>query len=112
MGGRLVGCTTVQLYRKGNATSARLDHVRQQDIEHFDVGGVPWVRAGTGGISTNAVPLQDGGRWWQLPAGYDYGNLLVVWNDADAHWSWEPKNDMTLSDFRALLSLANQAFLP
>ena len=92
-----MGRTTVQLYRKGNATSARLDHVRPQDIAQFDVGGIAWVRAGTGGIST---------------AGFDYGELLIVWNDADAHWSWEPRTDMTLSHFRALLSLANQAFLP
>ena len=107
-----MGRTTVQLYRKGNATSARLDHVRPQDIAQFDVGGIAWVRAGTGGISTIETPLPDGGRWWRLPAGFDYGELLIVWNDADAHWSWEPRTDMTLSHFRALLSLANQAFLP
>lgn len=105
-----MGLTAVDLYRKGNATSARLDHVRPKDIYHFDVHSVQWVRAGTGGISTYDAPSPDQGRWWRLAAGYDYGPLLMVWNDDGNHWSWEPLADMPLSDYRALLDLANRVF--
>ncbi|MER2251646.1 hypothetical protein ABS772_17150 [Methylorubrum podarium] len=94
----------------GNAAGARLDHVRPVDLAHFHVGGVVWVRAGTGGISTFANPRQDRGRWWRLPAGYDYGPLLLVENDHGDHWSWEPGVDMPLSDYRSLLMQANLRF--
>ncbi len=105
-----MGRTTCDLYRMGNATSARLDHVRPIDVEHTVVAGVDWVRAGTGGVSTFSVPAPGKGRWWKLAAGYDYGTLLLVWNDVGNHWSWEPSIDMPLSDYRSLLDTANRHF--
>jgi len=90
--------------------SARLDHVRPVDVNHYTVSGQVWVRAGTGGISTFDCMCTSSGRWWHLPAGHDYGPLLLVWNDHGSHWSWEPAQDMSLTDYRALLSKSNAEF--
>jgi hypothetical protein len=102
--------TTVDLYRMGNATSARLDHVRPDDIAHFTSDGVVWVRAGTGGVSTFDATEKRRGRWWWLAAGYEDGPRLLVWNDHGGHWSWEPVHDMPLDDYRVELAAANLAF--
>jgi hypothetical protein len=95
----------------GNTTSARLDYVRPVDVQHFQNFGTTWVRAGTGGISTFDRPGTRAGRWWVLRAGYDYGNLLLVWNDHAHHWSWEPAQDMALATYQGLLAQANLAFI-
>ncbi len=103
--------TACDLHRLGNATSARLDHVRPKDIEHFQYEGAAWVRFGSGGVSTFAVQRPPAaGQWWTLPAGYDYGGLLIVWNDHGQHWSWEPAADMALSAYKSLLGKANLEF--
>jgi hypothetical protein len=67
--------------------------------------------AGTGGISTFDRPGTRAGRWWVLRAGYDYGNLLLVWNDHAHHWSWEPAQDMALATYQGLLAQAYLAFI-
>lgn len=87
-----------------------MDHVRSKDVDTFTLGGETWVRAGTGGISTSEVPGPLAGRWWRLDAGYDYGVLLLVWNDHDHHWSWEPSRDMRLLDFRTALKASHPDF--
>jgi hypothetical protein len=51
------------------------------------------------------------GKWWRLDAGHDYGILLLVWNDYDQHWSWEPAEDMSLADFRAALRATHPSFV-
>lgn len=102
--------TSVDLFRMGNATSARLDHVRPIDVHQFLSNGVIWVKAGTGGVSTFDRIASVPGRWWKLSAGYDYGGLLLVWNDHGHHWAWEPAVDMTLSQYTGLLATANLAF--
>lgn len=88
-----------------------MDKVRRgKDIEVYDVSGEMWVRAGTGGISTFAVPGQLRGTLWRLDAGYNYGDLLLVWNDSGQHWSWEPNKDMSLIAFEAALRETHTAF--
>ena len=105
-----MAATRIDLYRIGNASGPRLDHVRERDIVHVVRQGVTWVRAGTGGVSTFDTPGPLRGRWWVLSAGYDYGPLLIVWNDHGSHWSWEPARDMPLTEYRTLLGAANGAF--
>lgn len=102
--------TAVDLYRLGNATNARLNCVRLSDIQHYNYNGVIWVQSGTGGVSTFSQPTRTRGRWWKLDAGYDYHNLLLVWNDHANHWSWEPVKDVSLSDYVSFLTLANVGF--
>ncbi|MCB8874058.1 Tse2 family ADP-ribosyltransferase toxin [Acidisoma silvae] len=106
-----MGITTVDLYRLGNNASARLDNVRSQDVTHYQNSGMTWVKAGTGGISTFDKPIHGKGRLWHLPAGHDYGTLLLVWNDHGQHWSWEPTQDMPLDDYKRLLCVSNAAFM-
>jgi hypothetical protein len=102
--------TTIDLFRIGNAQNARMDHVRPKDIEHFPRDGDDWVRAGTGGISTFEAPIISG-QWWRLGAGYDYGRLLIVWNDHDQHWLWAPRDDMLLAAYKDELRATHRSFI-
>jgi hypothetical protein len=89
-----------------------MDHVRSKDINiFFDQQGAVWVAAGTGGISTSAVRGSFGSNWWRLDRGYDYGSLLLVWNDHGQHWQWEPVHDMLLSDYQSLLASSHSFFV-
>lgn len=105
--------TPVELFRAGNAGSARLDHVRANDALIFDVNGTPWVKGGVGGVSTQErVDPAFGGRWWRLPAGSPYDDrLLFVVNDEDEHWAWQPSRDMPLANFRAALAAVSARFI-
>jgi hypothetical protein len=47
--------TSVDLYRMGNATSPRMDKVRDQDVENYEKNGEIWIVEGSGGISTFAA---------------------------------------------------------
>jgi hypothetical protein len=96
--------TTTDLYRRGNASSPRLDHVRVgKDILAFERDGVLWVTAGTGGVSTFAHPGV-GLHWWRIPRGYTYPERLRVVNDHGDHYLWEPRADMPLTAYVALLA--------
>lgn len=106
-----MGLTTIELFRAGNATSPRMDHVRSKDIGMFvDARGVDWVSSGTGGISTFAAPGPSDSKWCRLDPGYDYGRMLLVWNDHGQHWQWEPIHDMPLSTYRILLVQSHSSF--
>lgn len=110
-----MGNTTLDLFRVGNANSARLDQPRVGlDITVFGQGGVDWVRGRSGGISTfDARDNTISGRWWVLRSGTDYNdNLLYVWNDFGNHWSWEPAIDMPLTSYISALALVNAKFVP
>ena len=106
-----MGTTTVDLYRRGNASSARLDHVRRQDVTTYQQNGVEWVKGKSGGVSTFAVNSPPGaGRVWHLAQGTSYPPELYVWNDHGNHWSWEPDFDMSLADYRAALASVSGNF--
>jgi hypothetical protein len=60
--------TSVDLYRMGNATSPRMDKVRDQDVESYEKNGEIWVVEGSGGISTFAAQGL-GKNWWKLDRG-------------------------------------------
>ena len=49
--------------------------------------------------------------WFRLPAGMDIGPLLLVRNDHDDHWLWEPAHDMKLTDFVDALARVNANFI-
>ena len=108
--------TAVDLYRAGNATSARLDQVRTGivlPVRHL-INGQAWVDPGIGGLSTFAAPIPflRAKHWWRLPAGSEYDDaLLMVWNDHGDHWSWEPVCSMLLSSYVAALAAVNAKFV-
>lgn len=105
--------TPVDLYRAGNASSAKLDVLRPFEIETYQNNGTIWVRAHTGGSSTfeNPDPLF-GGKWWRLAAGATYDDqLLLVFRDQGNHWLWEPAQDMPRSDYISALHDINGLFV-
>jgi hypothetical protein len=87
-----------------------MDNVRvPKDIKTQVVNGVEMVILGSGGISTSST--QRGSKnEWELRSGYEYDNRLFVNNDHDDHYLWEPKVDMTLVQFIALLQAVNPHF--
>jgi hypothetical protein len=102
--------TTADLYRRGNAAGPRMTHVRVgKDVVTYTRAGVDWVAAGSGGVSTFATQ-GPGKNWWLLPAGFDCPEGLIVVNDHGNHYSWEPKVDLPLSAFVALLASVEPAF--
>jgi hypothetical protein len=112
--------TTVPLYRNGNSSSARLDNLRNDDVEiytdpaHMEI----CLRASnTTGVSCygNATALAGfRGKTWQLPMNsvYDDTRLLLWQDDPDSdHWSWTPARDMPGSEFIGALRDVNILFM-
>jgi hypothetical protein len=107
-----MGTTPNDIYRRGNQTSPRMDHVRvPADVTNFMQNGVEWVQGRSGGISTfsSATP-QGTGRIWHLPKGTTYSDELFLVNDQGDHWSWEPAHDMEMADFRGFLAAVGRNF--
>ncbi|NDJ19755.1 hypothetical protein GS601_21105 [Myxacorys almedinensis A] len=102
--------TPVDLYRMGNAVSARLNNVRAKDIDLYENEGQTWVAANSGGIST----FSDRGNsknWWKLDQGAEIPNQLRVINDYGNHWLWEPSYSMPMDDYQeALRSIGEQFY--
>lgn len=106
------GPTPVDLYRSGNGANARMDNVRPGDITVYQMNGVDWVQAKAGdGISTPEAS-KSRGKWWHLPKGTPFSNLLLVRNDYTGHWAWEPIKDMPLADYKSALAALHQHFSP
>ena len=95
------------LYRLGNFTSSRLDHLRSgKDIDTYDRNTIIYVRANGKGISllTEARANTFTGAWlWKLPAGTMLPTGLLLNHDAPEHYSLCPATDMNLEAYRALL---------
>ena len=107
-----MGLTPIDLYRRGNANSPRMDHVRPVDVVRFVQNSTEWVRGRSGGISTFASSTPPGrGRIWRLPAGTLYLDELHLENDHGDHWSWEPAQDMQLSAYLDGLRALNAEFI-
>ena len=95
--------TPVALYRSGNATTPKMDNVRAADITQYTgADRTPWVKAGTGGLSTFSAPSNTKNEW-SLPAGSFIPDGIVVTNDHDNHYLFAPTRDMPLSTFVSLL---------
>jgi len=103
--------TTTDLYRRGSASSPRMDNVRGgKDIHSFERDSVLWVAARSGGVSTFSTQ-SFGKNWWRLPRGYSYPDTLYVVNDHGNHYNWEPNVDMPFSEYVALLAEVNPHFV-
>jgi hypothetical protein len=94
--------TLVPLYRMGNASSPRMDHVRSQDVEVYENNGELWVVERSGGISTFSVQGL-GKNWWLLAVGTEVPTELFLINDYGNHWSWEPNCTMPIEDYKSAL---------
>jgi hypothetical protein len=108
------GTTTVDLYRTGNTTSARMENVRtgiapqtSVDVSTVTEAGVVYVLPNTGGISTLTSANGLGATVWKIPKGTVYPNTLKVWNDKTGHWQWAPAAKMKMSDYQAALATIN-----
>lgn len=108
---------TLDLFRRGTASSPRLNKVRfgddrlaqglRNDVTTFEVNGEPWVRARDGGVSTFDAPAP-GGHWWRLPAGTELPEEVVVVRDhatpdGRTHYTLAPSRDMAIFRFIAAL---------
>ena len=106
-----MGRTTVDLYRRGNAGSPRLSHVRVgKDIMTTFENGIEIAGAHSGGVSTFSNSGA-GSNWWLLPAGTEYPDEISVINDHGNHYNWEPNVDLPLSDYEVLLASVESAFI-
>lgn len=108
--------TPVELYRRGNANSPRMDNVRlDKDIATYEQGGKTWVketaleRLAPGGISTFSVQGQ-GKNWWKINAGVEIPQDLELVNDRGNHWLWKPSLTMPLEKYKQALQTIGQSF--
>jgi hypothetical protein len=94
-----------ELYRFGNAGAPRLDHVRENDVDLYDLDGVMYVRANGRGISllTEQGAAGKPGWLWRLPKHTTAPLGLALNPDRPGHVSLCPVTDMSLDSFRALL---------
>jgi hypothetical protein len=108
-----VGVTTLDLFRCGNSRTPRMHRVRlPSDVIVQVRNGVKWVEGIKKGVSTFSRISQLRCAWWRLPAGSEYlDDLLIVVNDHDHHFAWQPACDMTLNEFQAALATLNGNFL-
>ncbi len=101
--------TPIDLYRMGNANSPRMDNVRFQDVENYEINGELWVVGNSGGISTFAIQgLRK--NWWKLDRDTDIPEELELVNDYGNHWSWEPRYTMRMEDYKAALRRVSDSF--
>lgn len=97
--------TAIDLYRKGNASSPRMDNVRAQDVDTYEKDGQTWVKADSGGISTFAT-LGPGKNRWKLNQDTEIPRELRLVNENANHWLFEPSYNMPMElDQKGLRSL-------
>ena len=84
--------TPVDLFRRGNAGSPRMDNVRlDKDIAVYEEDNTIWVRETvgeemkSGGISTFSQK-GIGKNWWKIDAGTEIPQDLELVNDRGNHW--------------------------
>ena len=100
----------INLYRGGNATSPRLDNVRDRDIVKFKdpKSGLTNVKGMAGGVSTFTDPKPEA-NWWCIKAGTPVPPKLVITRDLTdpktkiTHYTIRPAADMLLTEFIAQL---------
>lgn len=110
------------LHRLGNATTSRLDNVRQnKDVDTYERNGVLMVVPNGKGISLVTEErltvlqkrnLQKGSWVWKLPASFPMPSGLALHPDTERlrpgqppeHYFLCPQSDMPLSEYVGLLS--------
>jgi len=114
-----MAATKVELFRSGNRSSANLHKPRlpgkhpRPEIDTFTdpKTGDEWVRANTGGVSTDEEVDPDWlGTPHRLPADITIPDELVLTPDGPGHWLWEPSKDMPLIDYLHALETINGQF--
>jgi RHS repeat-associated protein len=86
------------LFRMGNASGPRVDHVRLgQDVFPDENNMIC-----EGGISTFEQQTKPG-KWWKLPADAELPEGLQFRNDKPGHWLIEPSSPISLEGFQDLL---------
>ena len=103
-----MGVTTVDLYRAGNSTGPRMDHVRPTDIVITQRNGVDWVNPQQGGVSTREQIYWPARHWWRIPQGTPFTDLLTLRRDHADHL---PARPMELSEYVQLLANLNKEFV-
>jgi hypothetical protein len=108
--------TPVDLYRRGNSKSPRMDNVRLDlDIAIYKKEGILWVKETVasglkpGGISTFSVQGK-GKNWWKIDAGVEIPQDLELINDRGNHWLWKPSQTMALEQYKRALQISSQFF--
>jgi len=96
------------LYRSGNSTSPRLDHLRPDHDAHvYEKNGVKWIRADGNGISTFTSHDPRKRNWWKIPKGTVIPAKLKLVSDRrpghEHHFMIAPSIDMLLSEFVMLV---------
>ena len=94
------------LYRFGNSGSPRLDEIRPNDVDIYELNGIAHVRANGKGISllTEQGAAHKPGWLWRVPENTPMSSGLALNPDRPGHFSLCPVSDMTVDRFRALLS--------
>jgi hypothetical protein len=105
--------TPIELFRAGNKTTPRFEHLKVGEVVVQSRSGVDWVLGSrVGGASTLATPIALKGTWYRLPQGTIYdSSIFDLWNDYPGHWSWEPAQDMLLDTYVAALAALNAEFI-
>ena len=103
--------TPLNLYRQGNANSARRDNVRpNKDVATYEENGQVWVDATLGGGISTFATQRSGKNWWKLDAGtYIPGELDLV-NDHNDHWLWKPSYTIPIEQYKEALRLTGASF--
>lgn len=108
--------TPVNLYRRGNANSPRMDNVRiDKDIATYKRDGTLWVKETVpfglepGGISTFSVQGR-GKNWWKIDAGIEIPQDLELIHDRNNHWLWKPSQTMPIEKYKKALQAIGQSF--
>ena len=110
----LMAKTPVDLYRRGSASSPKMDKVRpNKDVAVYENNNEVWVMQAlgesSGGISTFAKPGK-GKNWWKLDAGTEIPVELELINDHGYHWLWKPFQNMPISKYKAALKSIADSF--
>lgn len=102
--------TSVDLYRRGSASSPKMDNVRpDRDIAVYENNNEVWVMETIGGESPGGIStfakLGKGKNWWKLDAGAKIPAELELINDRGTHWLWKPSQTMPMSKYKAALQI-------
>ncbi|XZN93159.1 MAG: hypothetical protein ACM65M_10185 [Microcoleus sp.] len=103
--------TPLNLYRQGNANSARMDNVRpNKDVATYEENGQVWVEATLGGGISTFATQRSGKNWWKLDEGTDIPGELNLVNDHNDHWLWKPSYTMPIDEYKEALRLIGASF--
>jgi hypothetical protein len=108
--------TPLDLYRAGKKSGPRFEHFStvNPEIVIRNWRGEDWVLGPRqGGASALAAPIAlNNVVWFVLPGGTKYDDVVFeLWSDYPGHWSWEPAQNMRLSDYLDALRVLNGDFI-